>query len=108
MDVEKLIDYCLSKENTYQDFPFGPEPLAIKVDSEMFVLISTKSGKPAISLKCDPFVAQTLREQYPAIEAGFHQSKQHWNTVTIDGSVPDEELYWMIDHSYELVQKKSS
>ena len=105
MDVEKLINYCLSKDNTYQDYPFGPEPLALKVNSRMFVMISNKTGKPAVSVKCDPFVAQTLRNQYPSIEAGLDPNKQHWNTITLDGSVPDEELYWMIDHSYELAIK---
>lgn len=108
MDAKDIIKYCLSKENTYEDFPFGSEPLAVKVNSKIFALISEKNGKTCISLKCDPFVAQSLRQQYPSVTPGYHLNKQNWNTVTLDGSVPDKELVWMIDHSYELVIKKSS
>ena len=58
-----------------------------------------------LSLKCDPFVAEDLRQRYPAITPGYHLSKRHWNTILIDGSVPDSEVIWMIDHSYDLVFK---
>jgi predicted DNA-binding protein (MmcQ/YjbR family) len=74
----------------------------------MFALISMKNGKACISLKCDPFIAQSLRQQYPAITPGYHLNKEHWNTITVDGSVPDDEFIWMIDHLYELVYKSLS
>lgn len=102
MDVLK---YCLSKKGAYEDFPFGPEPATIKVGSKMFALISNRSDKIFISLKCDPFVAQSLREQYPSITPGDHLNKQHWNTIAIDGTIPEHEIIWMIDHSYDLVYK---
>ncbi|NLD47329.1 MAG: MmcQ/YjbR family DNA-binding protein [Clostridiaceae bacterium] len=106
MNTKDVIKHCLSKGNTYEDFPFGPEPLVIKANSEIFALISEKNGKTCISLKCDPFVAQSLRQQYPSVTPGYHLSKQNWNTVVLDGSVPDKELVWMIDHSYELAINK--
>jgi predicted DNA-binding protein (MmcQ/YjbR family) len=102
MDVLK---YCLSKKGAYEDFPFGPEPITVKVGSKMFALISNRSDKIFISLKCDPFVAQSLREQYLSITSGYHLNKQHWNTIAIDGTIPKQELIWMIDHSYDLVFK---
>lgn len=105
MTAEEIIKYCLSKHGTHQDFPFGPEPLVIKVVSKMFILISDKRGKMHISLKCDPFIAESLRQEYPAITPGYHLNKQHWNTVAIDASVPEQEIRWMIDHSYDLVAK---
>ncbi|MCR4435630.1 MAG: MmcQ/YjbR family DNA-binding protein [Clostridiales bacterium] len=108
MDIEKLTAYCLSKPCAFIVYPFGPEPAVIKVGSKMFALISMKNGKACISLKCDPFIAQSLRQQYQAITPGYHLNKEHWNTVIVDGSVPNDELIWMIDHSYELVYKSLS
>ena len=58
-----------------------------------------------MSLKCDPFLAQSLREQYPAVTSGYHLSEAHWNTVLLDSSVPEQELQWMVGHSYELIHK---
>jgi predicted DNA-binding protein (MmcQ/YjbR family) len=57
----------------------------------------------SVSLKCDPDLAAGLRARYAAITAGYHLNKRHWNTVTLDGSVPDDELLDLIDHSCELV-----
>lgn len=105
MDLEKLIKYCLSQKGASEDYPFGPEPLVMKIASKMFSLISEKDGKIHISLKCDPFIAQSLRQQYPAIKPGYHLNKEHWNTVIIDGTIPDKELKWMIQHSYDMVIK---
>lgn len=105
MTLENLKSCCLIKKGTFEDRPFGPAPLVIKVQSKMFALISIKADKIFVSLKCDPFVTQSLRQQYPAITPGYHLNKDHWNTVVLDGSIPDSEICWMIDHSYELVVK---
>jgi predicted DNA-binding protein (MmcQ/YjbR family) len=69
----------------------------------MFALISLGPPPGGVSLKCEPDVAVELRCQYPAITAGYHLNKRHWNTVTLDGSVPDDELLEQIGHSYDLV-----
>jgi len=108
MDIKEVTEYCLSKPNAFIDYPFGPEPAVIKVGSRIFAFIHIMNKKLYISLKCDPFISQTLRQQYAAVIPGYHLNKKHWNTVTIDGSVPDNELIWMIDHSYELVYKRLS
>ncbi len=105
MNGEAVKEYCLSKKGAVEDFPFGPDALVIKVASKMFALMSSHGTKVSISLKCDPFLAQDFRDRYPSITAGYHLNKKHWNTVSIDGRVPDQELCWMIDHSYELVLK---
>jgi predicted DNA-binding protein (MmcQ/YjbR family) len=105
MDITTIKNHCLSKKGAFEDFPFGTDVLVIKVANKMFALISHQESKSMISLKCDPFIAQSLREQYSAITPGYHLNKQHWNTVILDESVPDNELYWMIDHSYGLVVK---
>ncbi|WP_409344358.1 MmcQ/YjbR family DNA-binding protein [Paenibacillus sp. MBLB4367] len=102
MNKQELIEYCLTRTGAAEDFPFGPEPSVMKVGGKMFALIS--SGDVAsISLKCDPFEADLLRAQYEAVKPGYHLNKRHWNTVTVDGSVPEQELFAMIDQSYGLV-----
>jgi predicted DNA-binding protein (MmcQ/YjbR family) len=106
MDKKDVVKYCLTKTNSYKDFPFGPESLAVKSGSEIFALISEKNGKICISLKCDPFVAQSLRQQFPSITPGYHINKPHWNTIILDGSVPEKEIFWMIDHSYDIAINK--
>lgn len=105
MDFQNLKSYCLSKNGAYEDYPFGPEPLTIKVRSKIFVLVNEKARRLSISLKCDPFVAQNLRDQYTSIIPGYHLNKEHWNTVLLDGSISDSEIQWMIGHSYEMVIK---
>jgi len=70
-----------------------------KVGGKMFAILSAEG----VSLKCDPLFAVAFREQYPAVTAGYHLDKRHWNTVVLDGSVPSEILDDWIHDSYDLV-----
>lgn len=103
----KLIAYCLSHKGAVQDYPFGPDPLVMKVGGKMFALISVADDKATvhISLKCDPAIAANMREQHQCVQPGYHLNKKHWNTVIADGSLPITDLKAMIDHSYNLVLK---
>ena len=74
----------------------------------MFALIYNKDTTINISLKCDPFLADSLRQDYKYIIPGYHLNKKHWNTIIVDDFVPEKQLYWLIDHSYELVIKSLS
>ncbi|MCX7749063.1 MAG: MmcQ/YjbR family DNA-binding protein [Clostridia bacterium] len=105
LNGKMITEYCLAKKGALEDFPFGPDVLVLKVASKMFALISERRNRLNISLKCDPFLAQDLRQRFPSIEPGYHLNKKHWITVVVDGTIPDHEIYWMIDHSYELVLK---
>jgi predicted DNA-binding protein (MmcQ/YjbR family) len=98
-----VIAACGARPGAVEDYPFGDDAAVFKVAGKMFALVSLGSPPGSVSLKCDPDVAVELRGQYAAITAGYHLNKRHWNTVTLDGSVPDEELLELIDHSYELV-----
>ncbi|WP_410772142.1 MmcQ/YjbR family DNA-binding protein [Fontibacillus sp. BL9] len=103
---KKLVSYCLSKKGAVEDYPFGPEPLVMKVGGKMFALITVPGEQDAtvsISLKCDPVIAANLREQHECVQPGYHLNKTHWNTVVADGSLPMDDMQAMIDHSYELV-----
>ena len=74
-----------------------------KVAGRMFALVSLGPAPGRVSIKCDPDLAAGLRRRYAAITAGYHLNKRHWNTVTLDGSLPEDELLDLIDHSYHLV-----
>lgn len=95
----------MAKNSTTEELPFGPEVLVFKVLSKMYALVSWQSTPLSISLKCNPTEALFLRGLYTAVQPGYHLSKNHWNTVTLDGSIPEKEIYQMIDASYKLVVK---
>lgn len=103
MDYDELCQYLESKPGARRDMPFGPDALVIKVLNKMFALVAWQADPLRISLKADPIDAVILRKQYSAITPGYHMNKKHWNTVTLDGSIPDDELERMIDESYALV-----
>ncbi len=103
MNLETLRDYLLQKKSTTEEMPFGPEALVFKVAGKMFALVAWQETPLKISLKCDPMEALFLRDMYTAVTPGYHLNKRHWNTVTLDGSVPEAELRRLIDDSYILV-----
>lgn len=100
---EQVIEACLAKPGSVEDYPFGDGAAVFKVAGKMFALVALDGSPGSVSLKCDPDLAADLRQKYPAVTPGYHLNKRHWNTVTLDGSVPDEELLELIDHSYQLV-----
>ncbi|MCO6148046.1 MmcQ/YjbR family DNA-binding protein [Flavobacterium sp. NRK1] len=108
MNIQAFYEYCLSKKGVTEHFPFDEDTLVFKVGGKMFALSSLnqwEAGKASVNLKCDPEKALELRAEYEAIEPGYHMSKVHWNTVTVNGDVPARLFKELIDHSYELVLK---
>lgn len=103
MDFATLRTYLLSKPGASEEFPFDPVTLVVKVGGKMFALVGIDETPLRLNLKCLPEQAEVLRELYPAIRPGYHMNKRHWNTVVLDGSLPDEDVRGMIDDSYELV-----
>jgi predicted DNA-binding protein (MmcQ/YjbR family) len=100
---DRVIAECGARPGAIEDYPFGDEVAVFKAGGKMFALVSLGPPPGSVSLKCDPDLAVELRRQYPAVTAGYHLSKRHWNTVSLDDSVPDDELTEMIAHSYALV-----
>jgi len=105
MDYKTARDYLLSRPEAVEDFPFGPDVAVFKVKGKMFALLSTRAGVGSVNLKCDPDEAQALRDIFTGVLPGYHMNKKHWNTVLLDGSVPDHEIERMMDRSYGLVVK---
>ncbi len=102
MNIEELREFCISKKGVTEHFPFDEVTLVFKVGDKMFALTNL-DGEPSVNLKCDPERAIELREHYPSIIPGYHMSKVHWNTILMDGLVPDKLISELIDHSYNLV-----
>ena len=108
MNLETYYEYCLSKKGATEHFPFDEDILVFKVGGKIFALSSLTQWEkniPSVNLKCDPERAQELRAEYDDIKPGFHMSKVHWNTVTINGDLPTVFIKELIDHSYDLVFK---
>lgn len=104
MNIECYRDFCIAKPGVTEEFPFDNETLVFKVMGKMFALCNVDAFV-SVNLKCDPERAIELREQFQGIKPGFHMSKKHWNTVSVLSDVPQELVYELIDHSYNLVVK---
>jgi predicted DNA-binding protein (MmcQ/YjbR family) len=103
MNIETFREYCLSKPSATEDTPFGPDNIVFKVDGKMFALAALDEVPSAVNLKCDPDLALELRDCYAQVRPGYHMNKKHWNTVELDGVIPEKEIRKMVDHSYDLV-----
>lgn len=108
MGPAELRRRCLGFPGAVETFPFGPETSVFKVAEKMFAASRLAQSPLRVSLKCEPLLAEQLRAVHSTVTPGYHLNKRHWNTVALDGSVPDEELLELIDHSYELVVARLS
>ncbi|WP_028294511.1 MmcQ/YjbR family DNA-binding protein [Oceanobacter kriegii] len=97
--------YLLNKPEAQLDYPFGPEAEVYKIFGKMFALLYHRNGQDCVNLKCDPQEAIELRDVFDAVQPGYHMNKKHWNTVVLNGSLPQGEIERMIDNSYALVVK---
>ena len=106
--------YLLSLPKTTEDFPFGVDVSVFKVKNKMFATLSLgKLGKGDgdksdwwMNLKCEPAEAVMLRDIFPSIIPGYHMNKSHWNTIILDGSIPQGEIERLMDNSFQLVVSK--
>lgn len=105
MDHKTVEEYILSMPNTRREYPFGEDVAVYKVGEKMFALISEDKEPLNLSLKCDPVLAETLREKYETVLPGYHLNKKHWNTIILTGQLPWEEVQAFIRHSYDLVTR---
>jgi predicted DNA-binding protein (MmcQ/YjbR family) len=99
----QLRDCCLSFAGAEETFPFGPRTSVFKVEGKMFALSALDAAPLSVSLKCEPVLAEALRAAHAAVTPGYHLNKRHWNTVLLDGSLPDRTIREMVEDSYDLV-----
>src|SRR5436189_6482250 len=113
MTHKKVEKYLLSMSDAKLDYPFGENTAVYKVNDpstgsgqgKMFALVSENKKPVQISLKCDPQLAETLREKYETVIPGYHLNKKHWNTIVLSGQLSWDEVKDLIRHSYDLVAK---
>ncbi|MFF7444526.1 MULTISPECIES: MmcQ/YjbR family DNA-binding protein [unclassified Streptomyces] len=104
MTPEQLRAFCLSFNAAVEEFPFSPEISVFKVRGKMFALSWIDARPLKVNLKCDPEDAIRLRGEHEGLIApGYHMNKRHWNTVTVDGGLPDRLVRELVEDSYDLV-----
>ena len=111
MSHKELEDFIYSLDKkVWLDYPFGKEVAVYKYggkeskDSKMFALVAEQREPLRVSLKCDPKLAQNLREKYETVLPGYHLNKKHWNTIICSGQLSEQEVYDLVRHSFELVK----
>jgi predicted DNA-binding protein (MmcQ/YjbR family) len=103
MDGDELHDHCLSFMGSEETFPFTPGTSVFKVSGKVFALSALEGEPLSVSLKCEPGLAEQLREAHACITPGYHLNKRHWNTVLLDGSLSDAVVRDLVEDSYDLV-----
>lgn len=110
MNRDAVKTYCMSKPEVIEDYPFGPDAAVFKVCDKLFAILSDFKDDEGhrtarVNLKCDPDEALMLRDIFDAVIPGYHMNKRHWNTVILNGTIPQGEIERMIDRSYGLIIK---
>lgn len=106
MQLAEVEDMVLAMSDVVKDYPFGEKVAVYKVggtEGKMFAIVDENSMPVRLSLKCDPQLAELLREKYESVLPGYHLNKKHWNTIICSGQLDDSELKDLVRHSYELV-----
>ena len=111
---QEIINYCLTFPVVYEDYPFDDitddkrwTVMRHKTNKKIFAMIYERNDNLCVNLKCDPFEADFLRQMFENVTPGYHMNKIHWNTITLGGDVPEDELKRMIDNSYDLIRPKA-
>ncbi|MCR5226802.1 MAG: methylated-DNA--[protein]-cysteine S-methyltransferase [Eubacterium sp.] len=103
---EEALEYGLSFPDTYQEAPFHDDNwqlVRVKGSKKAFLWTYERDGFINLNVKVDPETRDFWRRIYEAVIPGWHQNKEHWNTIILDGSIPDEDVKTMIDESYNMV-----
>lgn len=109
MTHEAFASFLMSLPGVWLDYPFGDDVAVYKVGRDndgvgkMVALVAEGSKPLRVSLKCDPLLAETLRERYESVLPGYHLNKRHWNTIICSGQLSDEEIFDLARLSYRLV-----
>lgn len=102
---QDLITYCLTYKDVYEDYPFRDHEWAVirhRKNKKVFAWIYRRNEEVCINLKCAPEWIEFWRNTYTGVRPGYHLNKKHWNTVVLDGTVPDKDIKRMIGESYDL------
>ena len=103
---QSIITYCLTFEDVYQDTPFHDDNwilLRYRKNKKAFAWLYERNENICVNIKVDPTWRDFWRSAYEAVQPGYHMNKEHWNTIILDGTIPDNEIKRMIAESYDLI-----
>ncbi|MEM6455828.1 MAG: MmcQ/YjbR family DNA-binding protein [Acidobacteriota bacterium] len=103
---DELEAFLLAKPGTTREMPFSPDSLVFKVAGKMYALLAWQADPMRISFKAEPAENEALRQRFPAIQGAYHMNKRHWSMVDLDGRVPRDLVFDLLDGSYRLVVAK--
>ncbi|KFC05354.1 MmcQ/YjbR family DNA-binding protein [Trabulsiella odontotermitis] len=101
MTISELLQYCMKKPGAEQSVHSDWKATQIKVADVLFAMVKEVEGRPATSLKTSPELAELLRQQHSDVRPSKHLNKAHWSTVYLDGTLPDSQIYYLVDASWE-------
>ena len=101
MTNSEILQYCMAKPGAEQSVHSDWKATQIKVADVLFAMVKEVEGRPAASLKTTPALADLLRQQHSDVRPSRHLNKACWSTVYLDGSLPDSQIYYMVDASYQ-------
>ena len=105
MNETEAKDYLASMPGAYLDYPFGPGTAVYRAANDKLLALIAEGSEPLrISLKCDPNLAELLRDKYESVLPGYHLNKRHWITVIVTGQLTDDDIRDLARHSFELVK----
>ncbi len=106
---QEVIDFCLTLVGSCETYPFRDQNWTImqhKGNKKMFAAICEREGHIWVNVKCDPGLTYMWRESFEAVIPGYHMNKEHWNSIILNGTVPEDAIQNMIYDSYELTKPK--
>ena len=106
---QEAIEFCMTLKNVYEDYPFHDFNWTVmrhKDNKKMFAAIYEHKGKIWVNVKCDPNLTYMWRSSFESVVPAYHMNKEHWNSIILDGSVPEDDIKAMISDSYGLTVKK--
>lgn len=106
-DRKTVIRYCLSLENTYEDYPFHDPNWTVmrhKHNKKAFAFIFERNGYIWVNVKCNLEWRDLWRNTFQSVVPGYHMNKKHWNSIILDGTVPEADVKIMIAESYDITK----
>ncbi len=108
-EKKEAIEYCLSFQNVYEDYPFRDPNWCVirhKKNRKVFAWIFNRQGNVWINVKCDTEWRDFWRNAFPSVLPAYHLNKEHWNSIILDGTVPEQEIKRMIADSFALTKPR--
>ena len=104
---KEVIQYCQKLNNVYEDYPFKDTSWTLmrhKENKKAFAWIYEREGLIWVNVKCSPEWIEFWQNVFDSVVPGYHQNKKHWNSIILDGTIPEKDIKRMIEESYDLTK----